>query len=201
MAGVRNFTDLLSWQKARVWSKTIFMATRQQPFAGDRRLVEQINDSSESVMANIAEGFGRGTQGEFVAFLGYAIGSTNETQSHLCAAYDREYLKKGEYADLFRAGTEIRKLTVGFLVSMVKPGSGVKHMRQYKTWTEQVWETYERLTGKQRPAIFIHGSGAMAFDDLRSPANAGVANSGIASVGIAANAEDWNGEAGKRDRK
>jgi four helix bundle protein len=36
----------------------------------DRRLTTQINDSTDSITANIAEGFGRGTQGEFVLFLG-----------------------------------------------------------------------------------------------------------------------------------
>jgi four helix bundle protein len=168
MAGVRNFIDLLSWQKSRTWSKDIFEHTQREPFASDRRLVVQINDSSESVMSNIAEGFGRGTQGEFVAFLGYSVGSANETQSHLCAAYDRKYIPRAEYSDLFRAGTEIRKLIVGFMISMVKPGSGVKHMRPTKSWTEDVWEVYERLTGKQRPALFVPGSGAKAAD-YRSP--------------------------------
>ncbi len=67
----------------------------------------QINDSSESVMSNMAEGFGRGTQAEFITFLGYALGSRDETQSHLCAAYDREYLDKDRLAELFREGTEI----------------------------------------------------------------------------------------------
>jgi len=46
-------------------------------------------------MANIAEGFGRGTQAEFVTFLGYSLGSLNETQSHLCAAYDRAVCRPG----------------------------------------------------------------------------------------------------------
>src|SRR5215471_7565074 len=107
MPGVRSFTDLLCWQRARAWSKAIFERTRQQLFARDRRLVEQVNDSSESVMANIAEGFGRGTQGEFVQFLGYALGSLNETQSHLTAAYDRECLLKDDFGALFAEGTEI----------------------------------------------------------------------------------------------
>src|SRR5712672_495929 len=123
--GVQNFTDLLIWQRSRAWSKAIFQHTRSDPFSDDRRLVEQINDSSESVGANIAEGFGRGTQGEFVQFLGYANGSLNETQSHLCAAFDREYITKDEFAELFQEGTEIRKMMVGFITSMVKHGSGV----------------------------------------------------------------------------
>jgi four helix bundle protein len=154
MAAARTFTELKFWQRARQWSKAIFRLTASAPFSTDLRLVRQINDSSESIAANIAEGFGRGTQGEFVAFLGYAIGSLNETQSHLCAAYDRDYLTKDRFAELFQEGTEIRKMIVGFISSMVKPGSGVKHLRKRLSWTEEVWERYERITGKPRPEMF-----------------------------------------------
>jgi four helix bundle protein len=154
MTAVRNFTELKFWQKARTWSKDIFQQTKREPFRSDRRLVAQINDSSESVMANIAEGFGRGTQGEFVTFLGYSIGSVNETQSHLCAAYDREHLTREEFGRLYEEGTEIRKMTVAFIRSMVMPKSGVKHIRRQPSWTDQVWEIYERVTGHTRPEMF-----------------------------------------------
>ncbi|MFW5693366.1 MAG: four helix bundle protein [Thermoguttaceae bacterium] len=154
MAGVRSFTDLLFWQRARQWSKYIFRLTRREPFRSDGRLVVQINDSSESVTANIAEGFGRGTQGEFVQFLGYSIGSLDETRSHLCIAYDRAYLSKEEFGELFREGTEIRKMTVAFIPSMVKRGSGVKHLRKTPDWSERIWQRYERITGKPRPPMF-----------------------------------------------
>lgn len=150
--GVKTFTDLLIWQRSRAWSKAIFHKTLETQFARDRRLVEQINDSSESVMSNIAEGFGQGTQGEFVQFLGYALGSLNETQSHLVAAYDREYLSKDDYAALFGEGTEIRKMTITFISNMLLPGSGVKNIKRPKSFSQEVWEIYERVTGKPRPA-------------------------------------------------
>jgi four helix bundle protein len=156
MAGVRVFTDLLIWQKSRAWSKAIFTETKNKQFSEDKRLVVQINDSSSSVPANIAEGFGRGTQGEFVQFLGYALGSLNETQSHLCIAYDREYLDKDAFAKLFEQATEIRKMTIGFIKSMVMQGSGVKNIRKMPSWSEQVWEMYERVTGEERPEFFRH---------------------------------------------
>ena len=152
--GVQVFTDLMIWQRARAWSKSIFERTQTKPFKTDRRLVVQINDSSESVMSNIAEGFGRGTQGEFVMFLGYALGSLNETQSHLAAAYDREYLIKDDFAALFQEGTEIRKMTVAFIRSMVMDGSGVKNIRKHVPWSEKVWQIYERVTGKERPEFY-----------------------------------------------
>jgi four helix bundle protein len=154
MPGVKLFTDLLIWQRSRAWSKAIFEKTQAEPFCRDQRLVVQINDSSESVMSNIAEGFGRGTQDDFVTFLGYALGSLNETQSHLCAAYDRCYLSRADFGKLFQEGTEIRKMTVSFIRSMVMPGSGVKHIRKLKRWSDQVWEIYERVSGKQRPEFF-----------------------------------------------
>lgn len=154
MSGARSFTELQFWQLARAWSKEIFEETRNAMFARDRRLVVQINDSSSSVMANIAEGFGRGTQNEFVLFLGYALGSLDETQSHLCVAYDRCYLAKDRFAALFRDGTSIRKLTVAFIRSMILPRGGVRNLGLRPKWSGEVWEIYERLTGKPRPERF-----------------------------------------------
>jgi len=154
MPGVQSFTDLKCWQEARLWSKMIFQQTKTQPFARDRRLVEQINDSSESVMSNIAEGFGRGTQAELILFLGYALGSLDETRSHLVAAYDREFIPKPMYETLFRQGTAIRKMTVGLITSMIRPGGGVKFFRRQKSWSDEVWELYERVTGKERPELY-----------------------------------------------
>jgi four helix bundle protein len=154
MAAARSFVELQFWQRARVWSRDIFQDTQHAPFARDQRLVVQINDSSESVMANMAEGFGRGTQEEFITFLGYALGSLDETQSHLVTAYDRGYLAKDRYGALFREGTAIRKLTVAFIRGMVMPRGGVRTLGKTKSWSSQTWEIYERVTCKPRPAMF-----------------------------------------------
>lgn len=159
MPAARSFTDLQFWRRARQWSKDIFLLTRQPPFRHDERLVRQINDSSESVMSNVAEGFGRGTQEEFITFLGYALGSLDETRSHLCAAYDRNYLTKEEFAKLYREGTAIRKLTVGFIRAMILPRGGVRTRARPPCWSNQVWEIYERVTGKPRPEMFALPNG------------------------------------------
>jgi four helix bundle protein len=157
MAGVSNFVDLRIWKAARQWAKDVYQATQSEPFRSDRRLVEQINASAASVMANIAEGFGRGTQGEFVTFLGYSIGSLNETQSHLAAAFDRAHLSRDVYRRLFQAGTDLRKQIVAFLTSMVRSGTGVKNLKRAKSWTDEVWELYERVSGQQRPELYRSG--------------------------------------------
>jgi four helix bundle protein len=153
VSGVKNFTDLLIWKRARAWPKGIFSRTQQAPFSFDQRLVVQINDSSESVMSNIAEGFGRGTQEEFITFIGYALGSLMETQSHLCAAYDRNYLTKDEFGNLYGEGNELRWMVIAFIRSMIKPQSGVRSIRRTKSWSEKVAEIYERVTGKPPPEL------------------------------------------------
>lgn len=154
MTAARSFTDLKFWQRARQWSKEIFHLTQQQPFVKDERLVRQINDSSESVMSNMAEGFGRGTQEEFITFLGYAIGSLDETESHLCAAFDRKYFDKETFAELWSEGIAIRKLTVAFIRSMILPRGGVRTLGRPVSWSNQTWEIYERVTGQPRPETF-----------------------------------------------
>ena len=45
-------------------------------------------------------------------------------------------------------------MAISFMKSMVMPGSGVKHKREYVSWTEQVWQNFERITGQKRPPLF-----------------------------------------------
>jgi hypothetical protein len=88
------------------------------------------------------------------SWIGYALGSLDETQSHLCAAYDREYVDKDKFAALFSEGTAIRKLTVAFIRAMILPRGGVRTLGKSPTWSSQVWEIYERVTGQPRPDKF-----------------------------------------------
>jgi 23S rRNA-intervening sequence protein len=103
------------------------------------------------ILPRVSAGARKGSSSHFSVT---AIGSINETQSHLCAAYDREYLNRERFAELFANGTEIRKMTVSFIQSMVMPGAGVKTIKKVPSWSEQVWELYERTTGRERPEFF-----------------------------------------------
>jgi len=154
MAGVRRFEDLICWQKAREFCKTVYRLTHGERFAADTSLVDQSRRSSVSVMANIAEGFGRGTQGEFVTFLGYSLGSLNETLSHLCVAYDQEVITRQEFRDTYAQGLEVRRVTLGFISGMRQPGGGVKYSRKQVDFAEWVWQLHEKVTGRPRPPMF-----------------------------------------------
>ena len=75
MATIQNFEDLKVWQKARILCKEVFSLTSIGSLLKDFALKDQINRSSGSIMDNIAEGFGRKGNLEFINFLTYSSGS------------------------------------------------------------------------------------------------------------------------------
>ncbi len=92
MSTIKSFEDLSCWQLAREVASEIGQHCRRGRLRADASLVDQIRRSSGSVMDNLADGFDRGSRGEFVQFLGYAKGSAGEVKSQLYRAFDNEYL-------------------------------------------------------------------------------------------------------------
>lgn len=112
MASVKDFEELAIFQKARELSKKIYPVTQRDEFKYDTRFVQQIRAAAGSVMDNIAEGFERGGNKEFLNFLYIAKGSCGEVRSQLIRANDLGYLTKEEYDELY---TECRKLSAGIM--------------------------------------------------------------------------------------
>ena len=92
MATVSNFEDLEIWQLARQQAIDIYQLYTTDPFSKDWELKNQVNAASGSVMDNIAEGFERSGNKEFINFLLIAKGSNGEVRSQLYRAQDRNYL-------------------------------------------------------------------------------------------------------------
>jgi four helix bundle protein len=93
MATLKRFTDLSCWQFSRDVSIEVYNAVQNSPsFKSNFSFRDQILRSSGSIMDNIAEGFGRGGNSEFVLFLGYANGSCSELRSQLIRAEDFGYI-------------------------------------------------------------------------------------------------------------
>ena len=101
MAGkISRIEDLMVWQNARAVSKGIYTITRKPEFERDYRFVQQIRAAAGSIMDNIAEGFGRGGNKEFLQFLSIARGSCQEVLSQLYRAYDVQYISEEEFDKL-----------------------------------------------------------------------------------------------------
>jgi four helix bundle protein len=120
MAIIRTFEEIEVWQKARILCQKIFAVTEHGRFARDFRLKDQINGSSGSIMDNIAEGFGRGGTREFLLFLSYARGSSDETRSQLYRALDRGYIDKETFEALKGDAMEVGKMITGFMSYLQK---------------------------------------------------------------------------------
>ncbi len=115
MAKINRFEDLIAWQKARILCKIIHGFTLKKPFLQDFKLVSQIKASSGSAMDNIAEGFERGGNKEFIQFLYISKGSAGETRSQLYRALDNGYITKEEFKTAYQMAEEISKLDSGLI--------------------------------------------------------------------------------------
>lgn len=112
MASFKKFEDILAWQKARQSTRLVYEITAEGRFAKDFGLCDQIRRSCVSVMANIAEGYGRRSDKEFSNFLNIAHGSIAETQSHLYVALDLDYLDRINFNKIYDLLEEVSKMVM-----------------------------------------------------------------------------------------
>jgi four helix bundle protein len=115
MAKIERFEELTSWQKARQLNHLVYDAARKAALAKDFGLRDQIRRASVSVMSNIAEGFERGGDREFIQFLSHAKGSCGEVRCQLYTAWDENYLTEPEFGQLYRRSIEVSRLISGFM--------------------------------------------------------------------------------------
>jgi four helix bundle protein len=120
MGKFNSFEEINSWQKARVFNKRIYLITEKTNFKKDFDLARQIRRASISISSNIAEGFERNTDKEFIYFLYVAKASAGEVRSQLYLAFDLEYITKEEFEKLLESATEISRLIAGFIKYLSK---------------------------------------------------------------------------------
>jgi len=110
MATIKRFEDILSWQKARILNDKIGLLIDNGSFKSNYRLINQIEGSAGSIMDNIAEGFERSGNKEFVQFLYISKGSCGELRSQLYRALDRKYIYQDQFDEFYNAVIEISVL-------------------------------------------------------------------------------------------
>lgn len=115
MGKIERFEDIQAWQKARELNKNIYDITKNAHFSKDFSLRDQIRKASISIMANIAEGYGRRSKREFSNFLNMAHGSAAEVQCHLYVSLDLNYINHEDFQTIFEKVEEVSKMTQGFM--------------------------------------------------------------------------------------
>jgi len=115
MAKIERFEDIQAWQRARELNKAIYEITKAAHFSKDFSLRDQMRRASVSILANIAEGFGRRSKKEFSNFLNMAHGSAAEVQCHLYVALDFQYITQGDFETLYRKTEEVSRMIQGFM--------------------------------------------------------------------------------------
>ncbi len=130
----KSFEELPVWQRARELVQYVYDLTKKEPFCRDFSLVDQIRRASTSVMFNIAEGFERGSNTEFIQFLYISKGSAGEARTQLYVALDQNYITGEE----FKKGYSLCKDISGQLSGLIDylKGSrlkGEKFKKEYKS--------------------------------------------------------------------
>ena len=116
---VEKFEDLVVWQKARKLVRSVYGLTADQRFRHDYNLRDQLRRATVSVLANIAEGFERGSQKEFGRFLSIARGSCAEVKAVAYVALDQNYVTEPQFDSLYAQCSEIGRLLNGLKRSLV----------------------------------------------------------------------------------
>ncbi|WP_298649097.1 four helix bundle protein [uncultured Proteiniphilum sp.] len=124
MAKIERFEDLEVWKISRDFAKSIYLVLENDGFLHNFRFRDQIRASAGSIMDNIAEGFEREGNKEFIQFLFVPKGSCGETRSQLYRALDVGYISEEVFQPLYQESVRISQSLSGFIQYL--KSSGIK---------------------------------------------------------------------------
>ncbi len=111
---MHNFKELKIWQKGRNFVKEIYLTVSKFPPEEKYALTSQMKRAAISILSNIAEGAGRGTEKDFARFLDIANGSAFELETQIYLAFDLEFINEKKLNNLIDNIEEIEKMIYGF---------------------------------------------------------------------------------------
>ena len=130
MSKLGKFEDLTIFQMARNLCKDVYAITKQSEFKKDTRFVQQIHAAAGSIMDNIAEGYERDGNKEFVNFLYIAKGSCGEVRSQLIRATDVGFIDKETATRLYNDCLDLSKAISKFITSLKQSSiTGLKNLK------------------------------------------------------------------------
>ncbi|MCB9364897.1 MAG: four helix bundle protein [Flavobacteriales bacterium] len=154
MATVKQFEDLEIWQLAFQLSNDIYAVIKKTELETDYSLRNQIDRSSISISDNIAEGFERGGNKEFIHFLTIAKASCGEVRSQLYKVHSRSYIDEDKLTNLKEKSVLISKKIGAFISYLQK--SDYKENKFKEEQTEYQPETRNLKSETLNPKLFFN---------------------------------------------
>ncbi len=111
---MKTFRDLFIWQKAMTLVTITYQITQQFPNEELFGLTSQIRRSAVSIPSNIAEGYGRESQKDFLRFINFAVSSLFELQTQIEIAKNINYLNETEFNNIFEKTRELEAMMIAF---------------------------------------------------------------------------------------
>jgi four helix bundle protein len=115
VAKIEKFEDLKCWQAARELVKMVYVGCEEGKFVRDFDTKSQMRRAALSTMNNIAEGFGRGSDKEFIRFLEIAQSSAMEVKSITYVLIDLNYLPEDKIIEISKKAEETKSITLGLI--------------------------------------------------------------------------------------
>ena len=122
MVKAERFEELRIWQTSREIVNTIYQITAVGAFSRDFSLRDQIRRAAVSVPSNIAEGFSRHSNKEFIQYLFISKGSSAEVQSQLYIALDQAYISQEQFSDMYEKLEIVAKQISRFITYLKDAG-------------------------------------------------------------------------------
>ena len=118
MAAFKTFEEINAWQNARILVKEVYAMTRNGAFGNDYGLKDQIQRAAVSICSNIAEGFERRGNKEFINFLWIAKGSAAEVCSQLYNARDLGYITDKGFKVMYDSAKQIGGMLFNLITTL-----------------------------------------------------------------------------------
>lgn len=133
---MQDFAKLRVWHLARELSLAVVEVV---PLSAGRLVPgrrSQAIRAAMSVPANIAEGCGRGTRDEFLAYLEIAMGSLNELETHLQLAGATGVIADAQYSPLRKQLVLVRRMLLSLRKALQQRIAEDENLRRSRTGQE-----------------------------------------------------------------
>jgi len=115
---VRNYQELIVWQRAMDLVEDVYKTTKDFPREELYALTGQIRRAAVSIPSNIAEGQGRRTTADFLRHLSIAYGSLREVETQALIARRLDYIVQARLEEVMNRAGEVGRLLNGLMASL-----------------------------------------------------------------------------------